>query len=186
MEEVQTLPRQYKGNIKMIEQKQEGTSSALQKWEDSSERELVKVDTGTKVLTFLLANEEYAIDILIIDEITRPIAVTYVPRVPPYIRGIINLRGQVIPILNLHLRLGLSTYVPGNKNRFIICRTESTDVGIVADKVNDVVHVEKHQLQPPPAKISASGSGFVKNIGRIGERILIILDIEKILQIDRK
>ncbi len=168
----------------MTEQKEE-TSGAVEPWQGHGERGLLKGGKAIKVLTFLLANEEYAVDILVIEEIARPVAVTHVPRVPPYIRGIVNLRGRVLPILNLHVRLGLSAYVPGNKNRFIICRTESAEMGILADKVNDVVELEKHQLQPPPAKIAASGSGFIKNIGRVGGRILIVLDIDKVLQIDR-
>ncbi len=147
---------------------------------------LIKVETALKALTFLLAEEEYAIDILVIEEISRPIAVTRVPRVPSYICGITNLRGRVIPILDLHVRLGLAPFVPGSKNRFIICRTEFAEVGILADKVYDVVNLEKHQLQPPPAKIVASGSGFITHIGRVSERILIVLDTEKILQINRE
>ncbi len=158
----------------------------LEKWDDASGKELLKIEEGVKVLTFWLANEEYAIDISVIEEITKPIPVTYVPRVPPYINGIVNLRGRVIPILNVHVRLGLAPIVPGNKNRFIVCRTELAEVGILADRVNDVVHLEKYQLEPPPAKIAASGSGFIKNIGRTGGRILIVLNGDKLLRIDRQ
>jgi purine-binding chemotaxis protein CheW len=160
--------------------------NALEKWEGPGERGLVKTKEVFKALTFWLSKEEYAIDISVIEEITRPIAVTYVPRVPPYIKGIVNLRGRVIPVLNMHVRMGLDPYLPGNKNRFIICRTEQAEVGIIADKVNDVVSLEKYQMDPPPAKIAASGTGFIKNIGRVKERILIILDTEKVLQVDQE
>jgi purine-binding chemotaxis protein CheW len=157
---------------------------SLEKWEQVGERGLIKTEDSLKALTFWLAHEEYAIDISVIEEITRPIVVTTVPRVPAYIKGIVNLRGRVIPVLNVHVRMGLSAFVPGNKNRFIICRSEQSEVGIIADKVTDVVCLEKHQLEPPPAKIAASGSGFIKNIGRVKERILIILDTDKVLRVD--
>ncbi|MBI3358655.1 MAG: purine-binding chemotaxis protein CheW [Nitrospirae bacterium] len=157
--------------------------NALEQWEGAGQGGLVKGDDAVKALTFWLANEEYAIDISVIEEITRPIVVTTVPRVSPYIKGIVNLRGRVIPVLNMHVRMGLAAFVPGNKNRFIICRTEQSEVGIIADRVTDVVCFEKYQLEPPPAKITASGSGFIKNIGRVRERILIVLDTDKILRI---
>jgi len=159
------------------------TSNAMEKAEGS---EPSLKGGESKVLTFLLANEEYAVDILVIEEITRPLVVTYVPRVPPHVMGVVSLRGRVIPILDLHERLGLAAFTPGKKNRFIIFQMEQAGVGIVADKINDVVRLNRHQLQPPPAKIKASGSGFIKNIGRVGDRILIILDVEKVLQIHRK
>jgi len=162
------------------------TLHRIEKSEDHQEIGMMKEGSSHKVLTFLLGNEEYAIDILVIEEITRPLVVTYVPRVPPHVMGVVSLRGRVIPILNLHARLGLAAFTPGKRNRFIIFQMEQAGVGIVADKINDVVSLEKHQLQPPPAKIKASGSGFIKNIGRVGERILIILDVEKVLQIHRE
>jgi len=161
-------------------------SHALETSDNDDQREVLRRDDSNKVLTFLLANEEYAIDILAIEEITRPLTITYVPRVPPYIMGVVSLRGRVIPILDLHARLGLSAFSPGKKNRFIIFQVEQSGVGIIADRINDVVTLSKHQLQPAPAKIKASGSGFIKNIGRVGERMLIILDIEKVLQIHRE
>ena len=162
------------------------TSSAIEKWGGFETRGLLKQDGVSKVLTFLLATEEYAIDILFIEEITRPFAVTYVPRVAPYILGVVSLRGRVIPILNLHARLGLASFVPGDKNRFVICQMERSEVGIVVDKVSDVVNLTSDQLQAPPAKIAASGSGFIKNIGRVKDRILIILDVEKVLRIHQE
>jgi purine-binding chemotaxis protein CheW len=165
---------------------QDTVKNDLEKWEEVGQRGLIKGDDAFKALTFWLANEEYAIDISVIEEITRPIVVTTVPRVPAYIKGIVNLRGRVIPVLNIHVRMGLANFTPGNKNRFIICRSEQAEVGIIADKVTDVVCLEKYQMEPPPEKIAASGSGFIKNIGRVKERILIVLDTDKILRVDQE
>ena len=162
------------------------TENAVKKWEEPGSLAQLKTEESFKALTFWLANEEYAIDISVIEEITRPVTVTYVPRVPLYIKGIVNLRGRVIPVLDMHVRMGLSAYVPEKKNRFIICRTEQAEVGIIADKVTDVVSFGKYQIEPPPAKVAASGSGFIKNIGRVKERILIILDTAKILRVNQE
>ena len=159
------------------------TTTSLERVDEEKQSALARAGTLNKVLTFFLGHEEYAIDILFIEEITRPLSVTYVPRVPPYIMGVISLRGRVIPVLNLHVRLGLTAFALGKKTRFIICQMDDVEVGLVADKVNDVVSLDHYQLEPPPAKIAASGSGFIKNIGHIGERVLIVLDIEKVLQI---
>ena len=161
----------------------------LEKWEDwkdkeSGQRGLTAGSDALKALTFWLADEEYAIDISVIEEITRPMIVTTVPRVPSYIKGIINLRGKVIPVLNIHVRMGLASFKPGSKNRFIICRSDQAEVGIIADRVTDVVSLEKYQMEPPPEKIATFGSGFIKNIGRVKERILIVLDMDKILRVD--
>lgn len=144
---------------------------------------LVSEEAIRKVLTFMLADEEYAFDILAIEEITRPLAVTHVPRVPPHVVGVVSLRGRVIPMVDLHVRLGLSAFVSERKNRFIICQTEHSTVGVVADKINGIVALSPDQLKPPPAKITASGSGYTKNIARLRDRIVMVLDIEKVLQI---
>jgi purine-binding chemotaxis protein CheW len=137
-----------------------------------------------ELLTFSLAKEEYAIDIMVIQEITKLTEITAIPRTPPYIHGIVTLRGNVIPVFNMHRRLKLDPFTERGKSRFVICQLKEGAVAIMVDEVIDVVHLKKSQLEPPPSGITANGGGFIKSIGRAKERLLILLDIEKALQVE--
>ena len=138
-----------------------------------------------ELLTFNLGREEYAVDIMLIQEITKVTDVTHIPRIPSYIKGIITLRGNVIPVFDMHARLGLAPFVKGPKSRFIICAAESGTVAMMVDYVNDVVRLMKQDLEAPPAGVAAIDAGFIKNIAKQKDRLLILLDIDKTLQIDR-
>lgn len=137
-----------------------------------------------ELLTFSLAKEEYAIDIMVIQEITKPTEITAIPRTPSYIHGIVTLRGNVIPVFDMHRRLQLDPFIEKGKSRFVICQLKEGAVAITVDEVIDVVHLKKNQLEPPPSGIAVNGGGFIKSIGRAKERLLILLDIEKALQIE--
>lgn len=138
-----------------------------------------------ELLTFNLADEEYAVDIGVIQEITKVMEMTHIPRIQPYIKGIITLRGNVIPIFDMRARLGLAPFVKGPENRFIICTTEQGRAAMLVDRVNDVVRQIRHTLESPPAGIVAMDAGFIKSIARYENRLLILLDMEKTLRIDR-
>lgn len=137
-----------------------------------------------ELLTFFLANEEYAIDIMMIQEITKLTEMTPIPRTPSYIHGIVTLRGNVIPVFNLHDRLKLDPFLARRKSRFVICQLKEGAVAVTVDEVVDVVHLKKNRLEPPPSGVAANGGGFIKSIGRCKERLLILLDVEKALQMD--
>lgn len=138
-----------------------------------------------ELLTFNLAEEEYSVDIGMIQEITKVTEITRIPRIQSYIKGIITLRGNVIPVFDMRARLGLAPFVKGPRNRFIICTTEKGMVAMLVDRVNDVVRLARHNLEAPPAGVAAIDEGFIKNIARIEDRLLILLDIEKTLRIDQ-
>lgn len=137
-----------------------------------------------ELLTFNLADEEYAVDIGVIREITKITEMTHIPRIQSYVKGIVTLRGNVIPVFDMRARLGLAPFVKGPKNRFIICATEHGMVAMLVDRVNDVVRLIRQTLEAPPAGIAAMNVGFIKNIARYEDRLLILLDIEKTLRID--
>lgn len=139
-----------------------------------------------ELLTFNLEEEEYAVDIGVIREITKLTEITLIPRIQSYIKGIITLRGNVIPVFDMRARLGLAPFVNEPKSRFIICTTENGMVAMLVDRVNDVVRLMRRHLDPTPAGVAAVDAGFIKNIARHEDRLLILLDIEKTLQIDRK
>ena len=138
-----------------------------------------------ELLTFFLAKEEYAIDIMMIQEITKLTEMTPIPRTSSYIHGIVTLRGNVIPVFNLHERLKLDPFVARAKSRFVICQLKEGAAAITVDEVIDVIHLKKNRLEPPPSGVAAHGRGFIKNIGRSKERLLILLDVEKALHIEQ-
>ncbi len=143
------------------------------------------ISEEVELLTFNLEKEEYAVDIGVIREITKVTEMTRIPRIQSYLKGIITLRGNVIPVFDMRDRLGLAPFMKDVKNRFIICTTENGMVAMLVDRVNDVVRLVRHHLEAPPAGVVAIDAGFIKNIARYENRLLILLDIEKTLRIDR-
>lgn len=137
-----------------------------------------------ELLTFNLEDEEYAVDIGRIQEITKLTEITLIPRIQSYIRGIITLRGNVIPVFDMRARMGLAPFVNEPKSRFIICATENGTAAMWVDRVNDVVRLMRRHLEPTPTGVAAVDAGFIKNIARHENRLLILLDIEKTLQIN--
>lgn len=138
-----------------------------------------------ELLTFNLAEEEYAVDIGVIQEITKLTEITIIPRIQSYIKGIITLRGNVIPVFDMRARLGLPPFVKEPKNRLIICTAEEGMVAMLVDRVNDVVRLVRQNLEDPPASVAAMDAGFIKNIARHDNRLLILLDIQKTLRMSR-
>lgn len=152
----------------------------------SEEKSEPSVPEELELLTFNLAQEEYAVDIMVIQEITKLTEITRIPRIPAYVRGIITLRGTVIPVFDMHARLGLASFVKGPRSRFIICTTENGMVAMVVDQVNDVVRLTRRDLEATPPGVAAIDAGFIKNIAKYKDRLLILLDVNKTLQIDQK
>ncbi len=138
-----------------------------------------EVEEVLELLAFRLADEEYAVDILMIKEIIRPMEITRVPRRPAFIKGVISLRGTIIPILDLRTRLGLTDSSPDRGTRILVVGLDHGLIGVIADSVTDVVKVKRSDVEPPPAIRGGSSSGHLKGVARVSGRLLILLDIEK-------
>jgi purine-binding chemotaxis protein CheW len=128
-----------------------------------------------------LGNEEYGVDILAIKEIIRWTHITRVPKAPFFIQGVINLRGNVIPVINSHLRLNLSATEVTDKSRIIIFNVEDLVVGFTVDEVIEVVYLSEEMLEKP--QMVEGNNKFIKNIGKINDRLIMILDLEKVLDL---
>jgi len=129
-----------------------------------------------------LGNEEYGVDILAIKEIIRWTHITRVPKAPFFIQGVINLRGNVVPIINSHLRLNLSATEVTDKFRIIIFSIDDLVVGFTVDEVIEVVSLSKKMLEKP--QMVEGNNKFIKNIGKINERLIMILDLQKVLDLN--
>lgn len=135
-----------------------------------------------QVVAFNLAKEEYAIDILAVQEIIRPTAITRVPKAPSYIEGVINLRGNVVPVVNLRHRFGLKEEEQTETSRVIILIINDMKIGITVDNVTEVIRIKEEDIEVPDLSDSLD-QRFVQGVGKYNGRLLLLLDLEEILEL---
>lgn len=133
-----------------------------------------------QLVSFQLGQEEFAIDILGVQEIIRLVDITAVPNSPHYVEGVINLRGKVIPIINLRARFGLPLVEPTKDTRIIVVEVGSLILGFVVDSVEEVLRIPEELIEPPPVSGRMGPAEFHRGIGRIEGRLLILLDLTKL------
>jgi len=143
-----------------------------------------KMQTSSEIyqlVTFNLGNEEYAVDILKVQEINRMVEITSIPNARSYVEGVINLRGKVIPIINLRKRFGLDSKELNSHSRIIVVDI-GTSIGLIVDSVSEVLRLSSDTVEPPPPMTAGNGSAeYIKGVGKLPDRLLILLDIEKLL-----
>jgi purine-binding chemotaxis protein CheW len=140
-----------------------------------------------QLVSFHIDSEEYGVEILKVQEIIRIIPVTKVPNVPDFIEGVINLRGKVIPIIDLRIRLGLKRIGHNNSTRIIVLEISNKTVGFIVDSVSEVLRIPKNIIEAPPEIISESiKSEYITAVGKLEDRLLILLELEKILSNEEK
>ena len=137
-------------------------------------------DLGGKYLTFKLADEEYGVEILKVREIIGLMGITAVPRMPAYMKGVINLRGKVIPVIDLRLKFGLCE-IEHTEETCIIVVDVGREVGIIVDTVSEVMDVVSSAIEPPPAMGNDVDTSFILGMGKVEDAVKILLDIDKVL-----
>ncbi len=142
-------------------------------------------EASEQYLTFMLAGEEYGVDILRVQEIKGWDRVTRIPNTPPYVLGVINLRGAVVPIIDLRRRFGLEMIDFGPTTVVIVVRVagerEERTVGVVVDAVSEVYDVGAADTKPPPDVCGSVDTVFVKALATVGEKMLILLDMDRLI-----
>jgi purine-binding chemotaxis protein CheW len=136
---------------------------------------------GGKFLSFFLDDEEYGIEILKVQEIIGMMAVTRVPRTPDYIRGVINLRGKVIPVIDLRLKFGMETIERTDETCIIVIKTGGVEIGVVVDRVSEVLDIASKDVDETPSFGVDINTDFILGIGKSAARVKILLAIEKVL-----
>ncbi len=134
-----------------------------------------------KYLSFQLASEDYGIEIRHIIEIIVMQDITKVPDMPDFIIGVINLRGNVISVMDIRLRFNLEARDYDDRTCIIVVKINEISIGLLVDTVNEVMDIPESQIDPPPRTHSGIGSSFIQGMGKIGQNVKILLDIEKIL-----
>ncbi len=145
------------------------------------------MDTSTvgeqvlQLVTFTLRNEEYAVDILNVQEINRITEITQVPNAPFYVEGVINLRGKVMPVINLRKKFGLEDKETDDTSRIIIMDIQGVTNGLVVDAVSEVLRIPADIVEPPPPMSSDISGNFIKGVAKLEDRLIILVDIDKLL-----
>ena len=149
----------------------------------ASERSGAGANAGVQgeFLTFRLGSEEYGIDILKVQEIRSYEPPTRIANAPPFIKGVVNLRGVIVPIVDLRLKLGCETAEYNSFTVAIVLNVKGRVVGAVVDSVSDVLALDAETIKPAPEMSSAVDTSFITGIGSVNERMLILMDIEALM-----
>jgi purine-binding chemotaxis protein CheW len=138
-----------------------------------------------KYLTFKLGPEDFGIGILKVQEIIGMLAVTRMPRTPAYVRGVVNLRGKVIPVLDLRLKFGMDVRQDTERTCIIVVQLQSGEatvtMGLIVDEVSEVLDVAATQIEPPPSFGSSVDVSFIMGMGKVGQKVVQLLDADRIL-----
>lgn len=135
-----------------------------------------------KYLSFILGDEEYAIEILTVREIISVIDITAIPNVPDYIKGVINLRGKVIAVIDLRLKFGMPEKEYDKSTCTIVVSYGDRFMGIIVDTVSEVLEVHDQDIDPPPSFGSLVSTDFILGMGKVKDMVVILLDICKVLE----
>jgi purine-binding chemotaxis protein CheW len=138
-----------------------------------------------KYLTFKLDVEEFGLEILKVQEIIKMMDITRVPRTPPFVRGVLNLRGKVIPVVDLRLKFDMESKAGTDKTCIIVVTVKRGDgsvvMGIIVDEVSEVLDVAGESIEPPPEFGSTVDTSFILGMGKVGDRVVTLMDVDKVL-----
>ena len=140
-----------------------------------------KDDELMQLVTFSIGEEEFGVDILKVQEIIRTMEITKVPRAQDFVEGVINLRGKVIPIIDLRRRFGLISKEHDKHTRIIVIEINNMIVGFVVDSVSEVLRIPASTVEPPPPVVAGLESEYISGVGKLQDRLLILLDLDKLL-----
>jgi purine-binding chemotaxis protein CheW len=133
-------------------------------------------------LTFDVAGETYAVNIRTVTTIVGVQRISEIPDLPPYIRGVMNLRGKVIPVMDIRLRFNLPWKEYDDRTTIIVLDVQNASTGLVVDKVNDVVTISPEQISAPPRRPASGDQGVIRGLGKLEHQVCVILDVAHLMQ----
>jgi purine-binding chemotaxis protein CheW len=131
--------------------------------------------------TFFLDREEYGVDVRQVQEIRRLSEITTVPRAPEFIRGVINLRGRILPVLDLKRKLGLGEVEAGRATRIVVVRVGERLLGLLVDGASQVLKVPVSRIEPPPEEVLEKGGDYIRGVAKLEDRLIIVVDLGRLL-----
>ncbi len=133
-----------------------------------------------QLVSFKIGNEEFGVDILKVQEINRMTQITKVPNSPPFVEGVINLRGRVIPVVDLRTKLNFNRIEINSSSRIIIVEISSRIIGFIVDEVSEVLRIPKSITEPPPSLATGIDSEFITAVAKLDDRLIILIDLDRV------
>jgi len=143
-------------------------------------------ETIYQLVSFVVESEEFGVDILKVQEIIRTVDITRVPKSPAFVEGVINLRGKIVPVIDLRKRFGIEKKAHDNDTRIIVVELPDKVVGFLVDRVKEVIRVEKSVIEAPPELTTNVNSNYITGVAKLQDRLLILLDLDKVLSNDEQ
>jgi purine-binding chemotaxis protein CheW len=138
--------------------------------------------TQLQLVTFGLGSEEFGVDILAVQEINRMMELTRVPQSPEDVEGVINLRGKIIPVIDLRRRFGMAPSQRSESSRIIVVEVAGRVLGFMVDRVQEVLRIDSGIVEPAPAMVCSIDSDYLAGVGKLADRLIILLDLDKLFQ----
>ena len=133
-----------------------------------------------QLVSFRLGQEEFGIDILKVQEINRMVEITRVPQAPHYCEGVINLRGKVIPVIDLRLKFGLASKERDKDTRIVVCDVAGFQIGMIVDAVHEVLRIPGSAIEDIPTIVTSVGQDYIRGVAKLNDRLLMFLDVAKV------
>ena len=164
----------------------EKLKSILQKQQEQQNEEAKESEDIVQLVGFIIGNEEMAVPILNIQEIIKPIECTKVPSVPEYVLGVFNLRGSILPLIDLRRKFGLPPQPQNDDTRYIVIKTEDSEAGFVIDRLTQAIRIERSNIETPPETFNKEegANNMIFGIGKMDNSIITILNVNALLKRD--
>ncbi len=135
-----------------------------------------------QIVGFRVGRETFGLPISLVHEIVRPPEITNVPRAPEHVEGVMNLRGRIVPVIDLRRRFGTAVLENSRKNRVLVVEVEGRAVGLVVDSASEVLKINDAQIEPPPNVFADGATNYVTGVAKYQGRLIILVDLTKILR----
>ena len=139
-----------------------------------------------QLISFSMGNEDYGVDIQTVKEVIRFREITSLPKAPVFVKGVINLRGDIIPIIDLRERFGMEQKEYTDMTRVIVVEVDGRSIGTVVDSVSHVIRIEEGEIEPPPPCVGKISEEYIRGVGKVDEKLVVLLNIDRILTAEEK
>lgn len=138
-------------------------------------------DDLLQLVSFIIEDEEFGVNILKVQEIIRPMEITRVPNAPSFVEGVINLRGRIIPVVDLRERFGFPPRDRDDSTRIVVVEMRDKVIGFMTDAVKEVIRIEQNVMEPPPDLAVGIDANYIESVAKLEDRLLIMLDLESVI-----
>jgi purine-binding chemotaxis protein CheW len=158
-----------------------GREQTLSFFSAPAQQQRAAAEATEHLASFFLAREEYGVDVKQVQEIRRVAEITKVPRAPEFVRGVINLRGRILPVLDLKRRLGLGEVADSRASRIVVVRVKERLLGLLVDGASQVLKIPVSRIEPPPEEVVQKGGDYIRGVAKLDDRLIILVDLERLL-----